>query len=32
MTVQDVYTAKNRVTASLRRIVERLEGEYDEDG
>ncbi len=32
MTVQDVYTAKNRVTASLRRIVERIEAEYDEDG
>ena len=32
MTVQDVYTAKNRVTATLRRIVERIEAEYAEDG
>jgi RNA polymerase sigma factor (sigma-70 family) len=31
MTVQDVYTAKNRITSSLRKLVQAIEAEYAED-
>ncbi len=31
MTVQDVYTAKNRVTTTLRRIVQEIEAQYAEE-
>ena len=31
ITVHDVYLAKSRVAQRLRKIVERIEAEYDDD-